>query len=156
LCRATCERPGVDWDLASVVQKKGVSLREFIQHFYNKRNIIPEVDDKSIIMFFKKGLKDLSLIRKFTTKNLRTSEEMLAITNKYTLAEEATLNNKDSKRDKESSQLDRPSTSKSNDKKRKLDRSVANVERSRCNKIEYQPRSRDFEGFLDMISIFHP
>jgi hypothetical protein len=34
-------------------------------------------------MFFKKGLTDLSLIRKLTTKNPRTSEEMLAITNKY-------------------------------------------------------------------------
>jgi hypothetical protein len=44
------------------MEKKGESLREFIQCFYNKRNIIQEVDDKSIIMFFKKGLKDSSLI----------------------------------------------------------------------------------------------
>jgi hypothetical protein len=29
--RATCARTGVDWDLASIVQKKGESLREFIQ-----------------------------------------------------------------------------------------------------------------------------
>jgi hypothetical protein len=54
LC-ATCTRPGVEWDLASVVQKMGESLREFIQCFCNKRNLITEVDDKSIIMFFKKG-----------------------------------------------------------------------------------------------------
>jgi hypothetical protein len=40
------------------VHKEGESLQEFIQHFYNKRNVIPKVDDKSIIMFFKKGLKD--------------------------------------------------------------------------------------------------
>jgi hypothetical protein len=51
---ATCVQSGVDWDLASVVQKKGESLLEFIQHFCNMRNIIPKVDDKSIIMFFKK------------------------------------------------------------------------------------------------------
>jgi hypothetical protein len=44
------------------MQKKGDSLQEFIQHFYKKRNVIPEVDEKSIIMFFKKGLKDLTLI----------------------------------------------------------------------------------------------
>jgi hypothetical protein len=37
-----CACPGVNWDLVSVVQKKGESLREFIQCFYNKRNIIPE------------------------------------------------------------------------------------------------------------------
>jgi hypothetical protein len=54
----TCARLGVDWDLTSVIQKKGESLQEFIQRFYNKRNIIPEVDDKSIVMFFKKGLRD--------------------------------------------------------------------------------------------------
>jgi hypothetical protein len=67
--RATCTHPGVDLNLASIVQKKGESLREFIQCFYNKRNIIPEVDDKSIIMFFKNGLRDSYLICKLTVKN---------------------------------------------------------------------------------------
>jgi hypothetical protein len=51
---ATCAWLGVDWDLASIVQKKAESLREYIQCFCNKRNVIPEVDDKSIVMFFKK------------------------------------------------------------------------------------------------------
>jgi hypothetical protein len=37
-------------------------------------NIILEVDDKSIIIFFKKGLRDSSLIRKLAMKNLRMSE----------------------------------------------------------------------------------
>jgi hypothetical protein len=58
----TCAHLGVDWDLASIVQKKGDSFRVFIQRFCNKRNIIPEVDDKSIIMFFKKGFRDPALI----------------------------------------------------------------------------------------------
>jgi hypothetical protein len=40
------------------MQKEGKSLHEFIQRFYNKRDVITEVDDKSIIMFFKKGFKD--------------------------------------------------------------------------------------------------
>jgi hypothetical protein len=53
-----CAHLGVDSDLASVIQKKGDSLREFIQHFCNKRNVIPEVDDKSIVILFKKGLRD--------------------------------------------------------------------------------------------------
>jgi hypothetical protein len=96
---ATCERPGVDWDLASVVQKKGESLREFIQCFCNKRNNTPEIDDKSIIMFLKKGLRDSSLICKLTVKKPKTFEEMLAIGNMYTLAEEATFDNRDPNRD---------------------------------------------------------
>jgi hypothetical protein len=85
-----------------VVQKKEESLREFIQRFYNNRNIIPEVDDKSIIMFFKKGLRDSSLIHKLTMNNPRTSKEMLEIANKYALAEEATIDTKEQKKDKES------------------------------------------------------
>jgi hypothetical protein len=55
-------RQGVDWDLASVIQKKGESLWEYIQRFCNKRNIILKVDDKSITMFFKKGLREPSMI----------------------------------------------------------------------------------------------
>jgi hypothetical protein len=56
-------------------------------------------------MFFKKVLRDSSLIRKLTMKNSRTSEEMLAITNKYALAKEATLDNRDAM-EKELSQSD--------------------------------------------------
>jgi hypothetical protein len=139
---------------------KGESLREFIQCFCNKRNVIPKVDDKSIIMFFKKGLRDSSLIRKLTMKNPRTSEEMLAIAKKYALAEEVTLDNRDTNRDsntdKELSHSNRPSSSKSNDKKRKSGHSVANIERPCHNKTKYWPRSGEFEGFLDRICIFHP
>jgi hypothetical protein len=61
----------------------------------NKTNIIPEVDVKSIIMFLKKGLRDSSLICKLTMKNPKTSEEMLAITNKYALSEVATLDTRE-------------------------------------------------------------
>jgi hypothetical protein len=88
-------------------------------------------------------------------KNPRTSEEMLAITNKYALAEEVTLDTRDPKKDKELGHSDQPSTSKGNDKKRKLDLSVANVEWSCLNK-EYLSWPGEFEGFLDWIYIFHP
>jgi hypothetical protein len=126
--RATCARSGVDWDLANIVQKKGESLREFIQWFCNKRNIIPEVDDKSIVMFFKKGLRDSSLICKLTMTNPRMSEEMFAIANKYALGKEATLNTRVQKKEKESGHTNQPSSSKGHDKKRKADHSVNNVE----------------------------
>jgi hypothetical protein len=100
--RATCTRSEVYWNLDSIVQKKGESLKEFIQRVCNKRNLILEVDDKSIIMFFKKGLTDSSLVCKISMKNPKTSEEMLAITNKYALAEEATLDTREQKKKKES------------------------------------------------------
>jgi hypothetical protein len=66
-------------------------------------NVIPKVDDKSIIMFFKKGLKDSSLIHKLTIDNTKMSKKMLAIANRYALAEQATLDSRDTKKDKEPS-----------------------------------------------------
>jgi hypothetical protein len=107
---ATCTQPRVGWDLASVVQKKGESLWEYIQRFCNKRNIILEVDDKSIVMFFKNRLRDSSLIRKLTMKSHRTSEQMFSITNRYALAEEVTLDTREQK--KELTHPDQPSSSK--------------------------------------------
>jgi hypothetical protein len=130
----------VKWDLANVVQKKGESLREFIQHFCNKRNIIPEVDYKSIIMFFKKGL---ILDSQASLKNPRMPEVMMEITNKYALAEEATIDTKEQKKDKELGHLDQPNTSKSHDMKRKADGSMANVEWP-CHNKEYWPSLGEF------------
>jgi hypothetical protein len=103
-------------------------------------------------MFFKKGLREPSLIRKLAMKNPRTSEEMFYITNRYTLAEEVTLDNREQK---ESGQTDQPSSSKGHEKKRKLDYSINVVERPHHHK-EYPPRPSEFEGFLNCICIFTP
>jgi hypothetical protein len=46
-------------------------------------------------MFFKKGLRDSSLICKLAMKNHKTSEVMFTIANKYALAEEATLDTRE-------------------------------------------------------------
>jgi hypothetical protein len=87
-------------------------------------------------MFFKKGLKDSTLIHMLAIKNLSTLEEILAITNKYAMAEEATLDTKEAMKDKKLSHPDWPGTSKNNGKKRKHDRSVTNVECPRCNRTK--------------------
>jgi hypothetical protein len=79
-------------------------------------------------MFFKKGLRDPTLIRNLTMKKPRTSEAMLAITNKYALDEEPTLDTREQKKEKDSGHVDQPSSSKGHDKKRKVDRSVNAVE----------------------------
>jgi hypothetical protein len=57
-------------------------------------------------MFFKKGLRDSSLIRKLTMKNPKTSKEMFAMANKYALAVEVTLNTRGQKKEKESGHMD--------------------------------------------------
>jgi hypothetical protein len=78
-------------------------------------------------MFFKKGLRDPSLIRKLTMKNPRTSEAMFSIANKYALADEATLDTREQKRE-ELGHTYRSSSSKGHDKKRKVDHSINAVE----------------------------
>jgi hypothetical protein len=77
-------------------------------------------------MFFRKGLRDSSLIRKLAMKNPRTSEQMLAIASKYALAEEAILDTREQK--KKSGHTDQSSSSKGHDKKRKVDCSINAVE----------------------------
>jgi hypothetical protein len=119
------------------------------------RNIILEVDDKSIVMFFKKGLRYPALIQKLAMMNSKTSEAMFAISNRYALAEEVTLDTREQKKEKDSGHVDKPSSSKGHDKERKTYRSVNVVEQPRCNK-EYWPKPGKFEGFLDHICIFHP
>jgi hypothetical protein len=103
-------------------------------------------------MFFKKGLREPSLIRKVAMKNPRTSEEMFYIANRYALAEEVTL---DTIEQKESGHTNQPSTSKDHDKKRKADHSINAVEWPHLHK-EYWPRPGELKGFLDHICIFHP
>jgi phage protein D len=104
------------------------SLWEFIQHLCNKRNIISKVDDKSIVMFIKKGLRDPSLIYKLTMTIPRTSVVMFSIANKYAVDKEATLDTREQKKEKDSGHADQPSSSKGHDKKRKADRSINAVE----------------------------
>jgi hypothetical protein len=126
--RATSAHPGINWDLATIVQKKGESLWEFMQHFCNKRNAILEVDGKSIIKFFNRGLTNSSLIHKLAMKKPRMSEDMLAITNKLTLVEEVTFDTQERKKE-ESGHTHQPGSSKGHDEWRKADRAVNTVER---------------------------
>jgi hypothetical protein len=83
------------------------------------------------------------------------SEAMFAITKKYAMAEEVTLEAKEQKKEKDSGHMDQPSSSKGHDKNRKTDCSINTVERSRYNK-EYRPKPGEFEGFLDRICNFNP
>jgi hypothetical protein len=65
-----------------------------------------EVNNKSIVMFFKKGLRDPTLIRKLVMKNSRTSEAMFTMANKYALAEETTLDTRQQKKEKDPGHVD--------------------------------------------------
>jgi hypothetical protein len=71
------------------------------------------------------------------------------------MVEEVTLITREQKKEKESGHTDQPSSSKGHDKKRKAGHSINAVEWS-WHRKEYRPRPGEFEGFLDLICIFHP
>ena len=56
--QGTFMKPGVEWDLYQIQQKKGESLREFIRWFIKKKNSISSVSDAVIMATFRKGVKD--------------------------------------------------------------------------------------------------
>jgi hypothetical protein len=53
-----------------------------------------------------KGLRDPSLIHKLAMKNPRTSEVMFSIAKKYALTEDAALDVREQKKEKESGHMD--------------------------------------------------
>jgi hypothetical protein len=57
-------------------------------------------------MFFKKGLRDPAMIRKLAMKSPRMSKAMFVIANRYALAEEATLDTREQKKEKDSGHAD--------------------------------------------------
>jgi hypothetical protein len=63
---------------------------------------------------------------------------MLAIANKYAQAEEATLDTREQKKEKESGHMDQPNSSKGHNKKRKVNHSINVVEWPRHNRVSTQ------------------
>src|SRR6266540_949151 len=57
--QGTFMKPGVEWDLYQIHQKKGKFLREFIQRFIKKKNSIPGISNAVVMIAFQKGMKDL-------------------------------------------------------------------------------------------------
>jgi hypothetical protein len=55
---------------------------------------------------------------------------MFAIANRYALAEEVTLDTREQKKEKDSGHADQPISSKGQDKKRKMNRSINAVEQT--------------------------
>src|SRR6266540_2282072 len=66
--QGTFMKPGVQWDLYQIHQKKGESLWEFIQRFMKKKNTIPGISDAIIIVAFWRGVKDPDLLKKLSRR----------------------------------------------------------------------------------------
>ena len=56
-------KPGVEWDLYQVQQKKGESLREYIRWFMKKKNTISGASDPVVMASFRTGIRDPDLLK---------------------------------------------------------------------------------------------
>src|SRR6266508_4808113 len=66
--QGTFMKPGVEWDLYQIHQKKGEFLRKFIRRFIKKKNSIPSVSNAVIMVAFRNGVKDPDPIKKMSRK----------------------------------------------------------------------------------------
>src|SRR6266540_3458194 len=82
-------KPGVEWDLYQIHQKKGEFLREFIRRFIKKRNSIPSVSNAVVMVAFQKGVKDPDLLKKMSRKQPRTVKELFDMADRYANQEDA-------------------------------------------------------------------
>ena len=82
-------KPGVEWDLSRIHQKKGESLREFIRRFIKKKNSISNVSKAVIMATFRKGVKDPDLLKKMSRKQPKMVKELFDMANRYANQEDA-------------------------------------------------------------------
>src|SRR5438132_7535779 len=80
--QGTFMKPGVEWDLSQIHQKKGESLREFTRRFIKKNNSISSVSDAVIMATFQKGVKDSDLHKKMSRKPPRTAKSLFDMANR--------------------------------------------------------------------------
>src|SRR6266542_292249 len=86
--QGTFTKPGVEWDLYQIQQKKGESLWEFIRWFIKKKNSIPSVSDAVVMAAFRKGVKDPDLLKKMSRKPPRMVKELFNMADQYADQEE--------------------------------------------------------------------
>ena len=54
--RATCQQPGMKYDLEKLHQTSRGPLRSYIKFFFKTRNYIPNIGDNEVISAFTRGL----------------------------------------------------------------------------------------------------
>jgi hypothetical protein len=87
--QGTFERPGTESDLHAVVQRKGESLRQFIQRFSQVRNTIPKIPPHAVIVAFRHGVRDGKMLEKLGTRDVHSTAELFALADKCAKAAEA-------------------------------------------------------------------
>jgi hypothetical protein len=76
--QGTYERPSTVETIKTIKQKHDESLRDYVKHFCNVRNI-PHIQDIEIINAFYDGISDIKTIEEIAMKKPKTVADLLAV-----------------------------------------------------------------------------
>src|SRR5436853_442853 len=93
--QGTFTKPGVEWDLYQIAQKKNETLREYIKRFMKKKNTIPGVSDTIIMASFRTGVSDPNLLRKLSRRQPEMVKELFNMADRYASQKEAIIADQD-------------------------------------------------------------
>src|SRR5438105_369728 len=145
-------KPGVEWDLYQIAQKKNESLREYIKQFMKKKNTIPGVSDTVVMASFRTGVRDPDLLKKLARRQTEMVKDLFDMADRYASQEEAVAT-ENNDRPRQNQRKDNAESSKQKGQKRKGDDLVAATEHSRPSR---SPRTDDFAKVMESTCPFHP
>src|SRR5438552_7273029 len=87
--QGTFTKPGVEWDLYQITQKKNESLRDYIRRFMKKKNTIPGASDPIIMASFRTGIRDPDLIKKLARRAPESVKDIFDMVDLYASQDEA-------------------------------------------------------------------
>nr|AAL31060.1 putative gag-pol precursor [Oryza sativa Japonica Group]AAP54365.1 retrotransposon protein, putative, Ty3-gypsy subclass [Oryza sativa Japonica Group] len=87
--QGTYKRHAIEDDLHALTQNSGESLREYVRHFNECRNTIPEITDASVIRAFKSGVRDRYTTQELATRRITTTRRLFEIVEQCAHANDA-------------------------------------------------------------------
>nr|AAL91597.1 Putative gag-pol precursor [Oryza sativa Japonica Group]AAP51761.1 retrotransposon protein, putative, Ty3-gypsy subclass [Oryza sativa Japonica Group] len=85
----TYKRHAIEDDLHALTQNSGESLREYVRHFNECRNTIPEITDASVIRAFKSGVSDRYTTQELATRRITTTWRLFEIVDRCAHVDDA-------------------------------------------------------------------
>ena len=87
--QGTFTKPGVEWDLYQIAQKKIETLRDYIRRFMKKKNTIPGTSDPVVMDSFRMGIRDPDLLKKLAQRAPELVKDLFDMADRYASQEEA-------------------------------------------------------------------
>jgi hypothetical protein len=87
--QGTYKHPSTAETLKTIKQKHNESLRDYVNHFCNARNTIPNIQGIEIINAFRDGVSDIKTVEEITMKEPKMVADLLAVVDIYIEASKA-------------------------------------------------------------------